>query len=840
MEYEKLGAFYLGAETGAEPLEAPILYDARDLTTHAVCIGMTGSGKTGLCLDLLEEAAMDRVPALIIDPKGDMTNVLLTFPDLAPEDFAPWIDPDEARRNDMEPAAFAAAQAELWRGGLAKWGQDGARVRALRETTDFAIYTPGSEAGLPVSVLSSLDAPDADREEEAEYLREQISGTVSGLLGLIGADADPIQSREHILLSTIFEHRWRAGEDLDLAALIRAIQSPPVRQLGAFDVDTFFPEKERLSLAMRLNNLIASPGFRSWTHGQPLDVPGFLTAEDGRPRHSIFYIAHLSEAERMFFVTLLLNQVITWMRRQPGTTSLRALLYMDEVSGFLPPVAEPPSKRPFMTLLKQARAYGVGVVLSTQNPVDLDYKALTNAGTWFVGRLQTERDKARLLDGLETAGAGGGPSRGDLETRISGLDRREFLLHNVHEEAPLTFRTRWAMSYLRGPLTRDQVARLMEGRKAAGAPGSAAAPPAATDEAAADRAAPDGRDARGAPSGDESLPSVPPALGSEVSQVFLPLTLGETGAALQAESRLGAAAEVVGQSLAYRPALLGTGTVHYLHRASGQQLKEGIALLARVENGAVRWDDAEDLGPAPAVASESPTTDFAFEPLPAAINDARDLKGAAGELSDFLYRTRSVTIRKAAALDAFSGAHETEAEFRLRLAHAARERRDEEVDAIEEAYENRFDRLTERLRKAQSRLAQREGAAAAKKREALVAIGETVLGAFLGRRSSRRASASLRRLGQTSSARARAEEAEDDVEALRDEIAELETELAEKVAGIKDAWDAARLELEDVVVTPRRADVDVDRIAIAWCPVRRVECRVNGVSRMVELPAYGA
>ncbi|RME42090.1 MAG: ATP-binding protein, partial [Chloroflexi bacterium] len=466
MDFEKLGAFYLGKEydvAAGQLLDRLLMYDARDLTTHAVCVGMTGSGKTGLCIDLLEEAAIDHVPAIIIDPKGDITNLLLAFPELRPEDFRPWINVDDARRKGLSEDEFAAQQAELWRKGLGQWGQDGDRIRLLRESADFVIYTPGSDAGIPVSILQSFAAPPLSWDTEAELLRERIQGTVSALLGLIGVDADPVRSREHILLSNLFEHFWRQGEDLDLPKLILSIQNPPIRQLGVFDVDTFYPEKERFELAMSLNNIIAAPGFQSWLQGQPLDVAGFLSTPAGKPRHSIFYIAHLSDPERMFFVTMLLNQVITWMRTQPGTTSLRALLYMDEIFGFFPPVANPPSKQPMLTLLKQARAFGVGVVLTTQNPVDLDYKGLTNAGTWFIGRLQTERDKMRVLDGLESASseAGQALNREELSRIISDLDKRVFLLHNVHEEAPVTFQTRWAMSYLRGPLTRTQVRGLM-------------------------------------------------------------------------------------------------------------------------------------------------------------------------------------------------------------------------------------------------------------------------------------------------------------------------------------------------------------------------------------------
>ena len=471
MDFEKLGAFYLGKEYDVatdQLLDRLLMYDARDLTTHAVCVGMTGSGKTGLCIDLLEEAAIDHVPSILIDPKGDITNLLLTFPELRPEDFQPWINVDDARRKALSEDEFAVQQAELWRNGLAQWGQDGTRIQMLRDAADFVIYTPGSDAGVPVSILQSFAAPALDWNTEAELLRERIQGTVSALLGLIGVDADPVRSREHILLANLFEHFWRQGEDLDLPKLIMSIQNPPIRQLGVFDVDTFFPEKDRFELSMSLNNIIAAPSFQSWLNGQPLDIAGFLGTPAGKPRHSIFYIAHLSDAERMFFVTMLLNQVITWMRTQPGTTSLRALLYMDEIFGFFPPVANPPSKQPMLTLLKQARAFGVGVVLTTQNPVDLDYKGLTNAGTWFIGRLQTERDKMRVLDGLESVSTAAGEvlNRGQLSKLISDLGKRVFLLHNVHEEAPATFQTRWAMSYLRGPLTRSQVRDLMGDQQA--------------------------------------------------------------------------------------------------------------------------------------------------------------------------------------------------------------------------------------------------------------------------------------------------------------------------------------------------------------------------------------
>ena len=468
---EGLGTFYLGRSydlPNKKRLEEPLLYDARDLVTHGVCVGMTGSGKTGLCLGLLEEAALDGIPSIVIDPKGDLTNLLLTFPDLRPEDFAPWVNPEDAARKGGALDQYAKDQADLWRSGLEKWGQSGERIKRLKEAADFAIYTPGSAAGIPVSVLKSFDAPQGATLEDSELFAERIQSTATSLLGFLGIDADPVQSREHILLSNLFQTAWGKGENLDLAALIQQIQSPPFERVGVIELEAFYPAKDRSKLAMQINNLLASPGFSAWMDGVPLDIASFLHTPQGKPRVAIFSIAHLSDAERMFFVSLLLNHVLSWMRQQPGTTSLRAILYMDEIFGYFPPVANPPSKKPLLTLMKQARAFGLGVVVATQNPVDLDYKGLSNAGTWWIGRLQTERDKERVLEGLEGAAAtaGGNFDRGKMDQLLSSLGSRVFLMNNVHDDAPVIFETRWAMSYLRGPLTRDQIKKLMATVKA--------------------------------------------------------------------------------------------------------------------------------------------------------------------------------------------------------------------------------------------------------------------------------------------------------------------------------------------------------------------------------------
>jgi hypothetical protein len=487
--YERLGVFYLGREYDpkADQLGSELLYDSRDLTTHAVCIGMTGSGKTGLCVSLLEEAAIDGVPAIAIDPKGDIANLLLTFPELRPEDFRPWVDEGEASRKGKSVDEFAAATAETWRKGLAEWGQDGARIQKLREAADVAIYTPGSEAGRPLSVLRSFAAPATETLADATALKERVASSVAGLLALLGIDADPIKSREHILLSAILDAAWRKGESPDLAGVIRAVQKPPFDTIGVFDVESFYPAKDRTELALRINSLLAAPGFEAWLAGDPLDVQQLLYTKDGKPRISIISIAHLNDAERMFVVTLIANEVVAWMRRQPGTTSLRALLYMDEVFGFFPPSAMPPSKLPLLTLMKQARAFGIGVVLATQNPVDLDYKGLGNAGTWFIGRLQTERDKARVIEGLLGGDASGGLDKAGFEALMSNLTQRTFLMRNVHDDAPVLFRTRWALSYLRGPLTLAEIQRVTPRGKAAttDAPAAAAAAGGASSATAA-------------------------------------------------------------------------------------------------------------------------------------------------------------------------------------------------------------------------------------------------------------------------------------------------------------------------------------------------------------------
>ena len=458
-DFEKLGAFYLGRRQDGD--KDIVMYDSRHLTTHAMIVGMTGSGKTGLALSMMEEAAIDGVPAILIDPKGDLGNILLQFPDLTPADFRPWVDEADAKRASITVDELAEKTAKTWREGLAKWGQDGDRIRRLASSAEFCVFTPGDTTGRPLQILKSFDAP---KGADEITLRDSIISSVSSLLGLVGVQADPVQSREHILLSAILYSQWKQGNGLTLEQIINFVATPPFAKIGVFDIEAFYPSKDRMKLAMQLNGLLASPGFSAWREGEPLNVASLLHAPDGRPRISVISIAHLSDAERMFFVTALLGETVSWMRRQTGTSSLRAILYMDEIFGYFPPTANPPSKAPMLTLLKQARAFGLGVVLSTQNPVDLDYKGLSNCGTWFIGRLQTDRDKQRVLDGLEGAAAESGSKfdRSAIDKVLSGLGKRVFLMRDAADDEPVVFETRWAMSYMRGPLSMAEIRSLIK------------------------------------------------------------------------------------------------------------------------------------------------------------------------------------------------------------------------------------------------------------------------------------------------------------------------------------------------------------------------------------------
>ncbi len=776
-DYEKLGAFYLGRNKADGSL---LLYDSADLTTHAVCLGMTGSGKTGLCVGLLEEAAIDGIPALVIDPKGDLANLLLTFPELRPEDFAPWINTEEARNQGLEPAEFAARQAALWQKGLASWNQDGARIRRLRDAADISIYTPGSDAGIPVSILASFAAPPAAVLDDREALRDRISATATSLLGLVGIDADPVQSREHVLLSNLFDHAWRAGRDLDLASLIAQIQNPPTQKIGVLDLESFYPAKERFGLAMALNNLLASPGFEAWLTGESLDIGRMLWTGAGKPRISILSIAHLSDAERMFFVSLLLNQVLAWVRTQSGTTSLRAILYMDEIFGYFPPVANPPSKKPLLTLLKQARAFGLGVVLATQNPVDLDYKGLANIGTWFLGRLQTERDKARVIEGLEGAAAESGAAfdKAAMERTLAGLGKRVFLLNNVHERAPVLFETRWALSYLRGPLARNEIRQLTEGR-------TAASPSTATTTAATNA---------------DAAPVLPP----QIEQYFFPVR--------------GAIRDVV-----YEPVVIGAAQLHFIDTKAGVDELREMLFAAPVTDDAIGadWDNAEESDVALTDLERAGEEEARYAPLPAAAANPKSYAAWQKSFATWLYRMQKLDLMRSPSLKEWSRPGEAERDFRIRLQQAAREERDRLRAALETKYAPKLQAIEERKRKAEQRKEVEKQQASSQVVTTAVTFGTTLLGAFFGRKALsvtnlNRMTRTVRAAGRTVKERSDITRAEENVAALDQQMQDLNQQFEADVAALDTRIDPATEEFEVVSVRPKKTGITVRLVALGW------------------------
>lgn len=795
-DFEQLGVFYLGKHYDLDakaPQDALLLYDSKDLTTHAVCVGMTGSGKTGLCLALLEEAAIDGIPALIIDPKGDLGNLLLTFPDLKPQNFQPWIDPADAARSGCSVDEYAAKTAAKWQDGLAQWGEDGARIKRFRESADVAIYTPGSSAGLGLTVLRSFAAPGPELVQDAEALRERVTAAASGLLALLGVDADPLRSREHILLSTLFDRAWKDGKDIDLGELIRNIQSPPFDKLGVMDLESIFPAKDRTALAMNLNNLLASPGFAAWMQGEPLDIQRLLYTPEGKPRLSILSIAHLTDAERMFFVTILLNEVIAWMRRQPGTSSLRALLYMDEVFGYFPPTANPPSKTPMLTLLKQARAYGVGCVLATQNPVDLDYKGLSNAGTWFLGRLQTERDKMRVLDGLEGASAAAGAKfdRGEIEKILSGLGSRVFLMNNVHDDEPVVFQSRWALSFLRGPLTKDQIARLMDERKKSANPQATAGSQPLKASLGT--------------TGDGARPMLPP----DVPEIFLP--------------RQGA---LLGDAkLRYRPGLLATARVHYVQKSADVDHTEDMSLFvpAVEQLSAIIWDQAEKLTDDEPESQPQPDAEAAFESPPAELTRAKTFTELTSALKTHIYRTERLDIFKCPELKEFSNPGESEGDFRVRLTQGVKEERDLAVEKLRTKYAPKLATLDERLRKAQQRLEKQKSQASSQTMNAAVSIGTTILGAIFGRKLKSaanvgRAATTIRTASKVANERQDVAQANETVEAVQAQIDKLNEDFAAETAKIQENVVSEVVKLETVTIAPKKTDITVIKVVLAWTP----------------------
>jgi hypothetical protein len=796
-DFEKLGVFYLGCLydiRNKAQLEDLLLYDSKDLVTHAICIGMTGSGKTGLCVSLIEEAAIDGIPTIAIDPKGDITNLLLTFPELRREDFAPWINEEDAIKKGLSTEDYAEQQAALWRNGLLKWGQDGKRIQRLHESADFVIYTPGSNSGVPISILKSFAAPPPGIREDNELLQERITTTVTSLLGLLGINADPIRSREHILISTILAAAWQQGEDLDIGRLIQRIQTPPMTRIGMLDIESFYPSKDRFELAMQLNNLLAAPGFSLWLEGEPLDIARLLYSANGKPKVSIFYTAHLNDAQRMFFTSLLLNQIVGWMRTQSGTTSLRSILYIDEVFGYLPPLANPPSKTPLLTLLKQARAFGLGIVLATQNPVDLDYKAISNAGTWFLGRLQTERDKARVMDGLEGASLSGQKqfNRQNMEQMLSALGNRVFLMNNVHEDAPAVFETRWALSYLRGPLTREQIKVLVEPLKNQQKAAAALQPEIASSMTPVVSS----MSVKGTP----LIPSIPP----DIPQYFLQTTQNVSQ----------------NQTDVYHPYIIGAAQVRFTNAKTKIDQTKDVVFLTPVTDDPIPviWDNSQQTNMKISDLQKTRLENVLYADLPSAALKAKNYSMWETDFTNWLFRIQKLELMRSGTLNISSMAGETERDFRIRLQQIAREKRDEEVNTLREKYSQKYAKIDDRLRRAQMDVQEHEAQIKDQKYQTAISIGTTLLGGFLGRKTLGGVSKTSRDMSRSMKKKRESEYARENLQSLQQEKQRLESQFQAEVNMLDAKINPITENLESIMITPSKTNILVRFVALVWKP----------------------
>lgn len=785
-DFEKLGVFYLGRcldpATGKSTAQ-PLLYESKHLTTHALCVGMTGSGKTGLGIALVEEAAIDKIPSLIIDPKGDLSNLLLTFPHLSPEEFLPWVDPSEAEKQGMKLKDYAAETAQTWEKGLSDWGEDAARIRNMRKSVEMTIYTPASRAGTPVSILSSFKAPPREILLDTAAVRDRILALVSSLLGLVGINADPIKSREHILLSTIIDRAWAEGRDLDIAALVQEVQKPTFKKVGVIDTDTFYSPKDRIELSIRLNNLLASPGFHAWMEGEPLDMQRLLYNEQGLPKVSIFSIAHLSDGERMFFVTLFLNELIGWMRRQSGTSSLRTLLYMDEIFGFFPPTAMPPSKLPMLTLLKQARAFGLGVVLSTQNPVDLDYKGLANCGTWFIGKLQTERDKARVLEGLKIA-SNGELNSSSLDELVALTKKRVFLMRTIYEEKPVLFETRWTLSYLRGPLTLSQIADLkgsseqVEPEEVPGAIASSAA------------------------SSSKYKPVLPPG----ITEYYIRAPQIQEGAY-------------------YSPRVLGLAKLHFVDTKSKIDVWKEVCLVQEADDEGVDWGRAEDVPIVQGILSTEPVPNSTYDEAPPILCQKQSYSAFEKTFTASLYQSRSIEIYSVKDLGLTSNEGESKSDFIARALLASREKRDSLIAKVREKYAAKLAALSDKMRRAEGKASEQKQQAQIQKAETWISFGATVLGAVLGKGVTKgtisQAGTSMRRAGRMSKESEDAARAEGNYDAYRKQYDELQAQVQMEIEQLTALPSATDIGVETIVIRPRKSDIQVEKIALVWVPSSR-------------------
>ncbi len=768
--YEKAGLFYLGKDVDKKSFEATevlTLLKNKNFTTHAAIIGMTGSGKTGLGIDILEEAAIDNIPSIVIDPKGDMGDMLLTDPEFKPESFLPWVE-DEAKSKGEEPLAYAAKIANMWKEGIASFGQDSSRV-AKFAAVDKTIYTPGSSSGVGINILSSLSKPSMEIMEDSDSFTAYLSSTVASLLALVDIEANPLESKEFILLSQIIANAWQNDKDLGIDTLVGSIITPTFKKIGVLPLESFYPQSERFKLASKFNSVIASPAFMGWLSGESLDIDKLLFTSDGKAKVSIFSIAHLNDSQKMFFVTLLLNKVIAWMRRQSGSNRLRALLYMDEIYGFFPPVKNPPSKEPMITLLKQARAYGLGVVLSTQNPVDLDYKGLSNIGTWCIGRLQTTQDIERVIDGL------GGKidssfSKTEIANLLANLKKRTFFLKSAHLDDIRLFTTRWVLSYLKGPLKKDEIARLMASKKG--------------QEGAVEAATPSHK--------EES---------DFVSNVVL------SGNVVQRYE-----VDPTGQNR-FMPTIGASVEVHYQDARRGIDTSRDFELMLNLEGlNSYDWEESEELEePLKSFALKAPK-EAKYKHLPAFVAEDSGLKAASRALKEYIYREQKLEIYRVKRLRMESEVGESLEEFTLRVEDVLKEKYEEALEELQEKYKRKLDRLESQLENALRKVEKEK----ADQTSSIISAGISIVSALFGSRSMTRLSTAASRSGRVMKERGDISRAEAKVEELEERIEELQHELEEKIDELHGQFSLDNYEIDTIFIKPKKSLISIDEVALLW------------------------
>jgi len=769
--YEKLGLFYLGKDVDKESLEATealTLLKNKNFTTHAAIIGMTGSGKTGLGIGLIEEAAIDNIPAIVIDPKGDMGNLCLTDPQFDPQTFEPWVA-DEAKAKEQEPASYAQKIAQMWKEGIESWGQSSSRVEHFK-SVEKTIYTPGSNAGVSVNILSSLETPPPEVMEESDTFSSYLKSTTSSLLSLVGVDADPMESKAYILLAQIITYAWLNDEPLSIETLIGKIITPPFDKIGVLALDDFYGQDARFALATKFNALLANPSFAQWLQGENLDIQKLLYDENGKAKIAIFSIAHLNDNERMFFVTLLLNKYIAWMRRQSGTSALKTLLYMDEIYGFFPPTKNPPSKEPMLLLLKQARAFGVGVVLSTQNPVDLDYKGLSNIGTWFIGRLQTTQDIERVIDGLGGK-VGSSYEKKEIKELLANLKKRTFFLKSAHLEDIRLFTTRWVLSYLKGPLKRQEIATLM----------------------ASQRARFDASKVQQALKTPKGATTAIQPIDDSITQYFEPDPTSRN----QYHASLGA-----------------KGSVHFYQQRRGIDLVKEVEYHLMLDESMVTlpWEEALQEQLPFEKFPQTPPSQASCTPVPDIILHDKGLKKAIKELKEHLYREEALTLYRTTKPKLESTVGESRADFMVRLQDLLNEKKEEEIEKLQERYEKKEKRLQERLNRAKERLEKEE----ADSTSSMIEAGIAVLGALFGRSSSTKIGRAVSKGSKILKERGDMSRAEARVAELMDEMEALEYELEEKIDEIAQKYMIENYEVSEVKIKPRKSDIDVALCALVW------------------------